>query len=59
MGDPARQKKTSTCLIEIEGIEMGITEKISGVIESHQDHDDPPEMVDADESNLTAFCCFT
>ena len=59
MGDPARQKKTRARLIEIEGIKMDIAEKIPGVIESHQDHDDPSEMVDADESHLMAFLSFT
>ena len=46
MGDPAGQEKPRCRLVKIERIEVGIAEVVSGVVERHENHDQPPQMID-------------
>jgi hypothetical protein len=46
MGDPAGQEKPRCRLVKIERIEVRIAEVISGVVKRHENHDQPPQMID-------------
>ena len=51
MRDPAREEQSWRCLCQIQWIEEGIGEKISRVIEGHQNHHETAQQIDRGEAS--------